>query len=186
MRPPFSLLISRMNNPRDLKQSSYVLPSRSFIIFSTLIWILSKSFLSFFNCGTQNRTHTVLGGESALAQSKGGQSIPLTSWQCCAWFIPGMIDLFLAARTHYWLQKLVSWADDPKLHSFCIEPWSEQWFELNRNVNTIMTYIVNGKYSAVSLWCGVTPWYQLGYFGFAHVIENRIWLFLYSFGFQNL
>lgn len=45
---------SRLNKPRDLSYSSYILTSTLFIIFFALLQMISNSFMYFLYCGIPN------------------------------------------------------------------------------------------------------------------------------------
>ena len=65
---------SRLNKPRSLSHSSYILTSRPLIIFVAILWTLAGSFMSFLYCGAQ----TVLSawGEAA-SQCRENNPFPL-------------------------------------------------------------------------------------------------------------
>lgn len=67
---------SRLNKPRSLSHSSYVLTSRPLIIFAAILWTLASSFMSFLYCGIYcTILHSVL--EVKLHHSAENNPFPL-------------------------------------------------------------------------------------------------------------
>ena len=85
MRPPLSHLCSGPKKPRDLRRSSYIyLPSRAFIIFVSILWVFSISFM-LLNCSTWN---SIRYSSWCRASTEQNRAIPfLTGWQCWAWCV---------------------------------------------------------------------------------------------------
>lgn len=81
MRPPVNLIFSRLSKPRDFQCFACALPSRPFIVFVALLWIVN-SFTSFLYCGTQKYTQY-----SRWGCTRAGQSLCLPGWQCWT-FLP--------------------------------------------------------------------------------------------------
>lgn len=87
MRAPLILLCSGQNTPRDLICFSYVLLSVPVTIFAALTGdspiVLFSSYIA------MPKTTSSAGGEAAPVQSRQGQPLPLTVWQCWFLYTPG-------------------------------------------------------------------------------------------------
>ena len=100
MRPPLHLPFSRLNNPRDLNTSSFILPSRSLSIYEALSWIaLSKSSMTFSYCGAQNCMQYSRWGCTEQSRT----NPPLVQLAVLYLGHPRVCLDFIAARTCCWL-----------------------------------------------------------------------------------
>jgi len=127
MRSPLSLLLPRMNKPRDFSHSS-CFSSEHFPVFIALLEMLSNSLMSFLHCNSQ--TAPGAWDEAAAMQNRAEQSPPLPGWQCRTWCTPGYCRPFGCQGTVLTHRQLANYQNPqiPYFSVICISYACGKWF----------------------------------------------------------